>query len=97
MAEWFGDDLNMVVLPNGDFYHASAVVVDTTDWSLSDFRQFDACPAELRQKLAVMIDSIKRAEQMSVVEITVDRNGLQIKETPPAGEFAEGVSGGERM
>lgn len=72
MAEWFGDDTNMVVLPNGDFYHASAVVVDTSEWSLKQFRDFDACPAELRQKLAVMIDYTIQAGKMSVVEITLD-------------------------
>lgn len=72
MAEWFGDDLHMVVLPNGDFYHDAAVVVDTTEWSLEQFRQFDECPAHLRQKLAVMFDHIIQAGKMSVVEITLD-------------------------
>lgn len=56
MAEWFGSDLEMVVLENGDFYHSSAVAVDTRQWTLEHFKKFDDCPAELRQKLAVMID-----------------------------------------
>ena len=73
MAEFVGDGTHMVVLPDGDFVHAQCVVVDTADWSLDDFRRFDDCPAHERQKLAVMLDSIKRAEQMSVVEITLDR------------------------
>jgi inorganic pyrophosphatase len=72
MISFVGDDLNMVVLPDGDFVHGQCVVVDTSEWSLEQFKQFDDCPAHLRQKLAVMFHSIIEAEKMSVVEITFD-------------------------
>jgi hypothetical protein len=84
MISFVGDDVSMVVLPDGDFVHGQCVVVDTSEWSLEQFREFDECPPYLRQKLAVMFHSVIEARKMSVVEITVGkRNGLEIKETPP--------------
>jgi len=71
MIEPVGDDTTMWVLPDGDFVHGSVLAVDTTCWSLEDFRQFDRCPPAERRALAQMIDAIHKAEQMSVVEITI--------------------------
>ncbi len=57
MAEWFGSDLEMVVLENGDFYHSSAVAVDTRRWTSEMFREFDNCEPRLRQLMAVKFDA----------------------------------------
>ncbi len=73
MIEYFGDDTTMWILPDGDFVHGRLVKVDTTDWTLEDFRQFDNCPADERAGLANLIAAIRATYDMSVVEITVKR------------------------
>ena len=71
--EWLGGDTVMFILPDGDFITGEVMMVDTTDWSLDEFEQFDrALPSE-RMGLAKMIDLIHRAEQMSVVEVSLKR------------------------
>jgi hypothetical protein len=76
MVEYFGDEFTMWILPDGDFVHGAVVPVDTYRWTLEDFKQFDACPANERVGLAYMIDAIHKAEEMSVVEISLVRGNL---------------------
>ena len=71
MVEPLGNDTTMWVLPDGDFFHGVVLAVDTTDWSLEDFKQFDDCPPSERVGLARMLDAIHKAKSMSVVEITL--------------------------
>jgi hypothetical protein len=39
---------------------------------LEHFKQFDDCPTELRQRVAVMIDHTIQASKMSVVDFIID-------------------------
>lgn len=73
MIEPVGSDKTMWVLPDGDYISGELVMVDTTDWSLDDFRSFDECPPENRVGLAKIFEAIRKAEVMSVVEITIPR------------------------
>jgi hypothetical protein len=73
MIEPVGDEFTMWVLPDGDFVHGAVLPVDTYRWTLEDFKQFDDCPLSERVGLAQMIDAIRKAEGMSVVEVSLKR------------------------
>jgi hypothetical protein len=73
MIEPVGDEFTMWVLPDGDFVHGAVLAVDTYRWTLEDFKRFDGCPAGERVGLAQMIDAIRKAEGMSVVEVSLKR------------------------
>ena len=74
MIERVGDEFTMWVLPDGDFVHGAVLPVDTYRWTLEDFKSFDDCPLSERVGLAQMIDAIRKAEDMSVVEVSLKRN-----------------------
>jgi hypothetical protein len=73
MIERVGDEFTMWVLPDGDFVHGAVLPVDTYRWTLEDFQRFDDCPAAERVGLAQVIDAIHKAEEMSVVEVSLKR------------------------
>jgi hypothetical protein len=74
VIERVGDEFTMWVLPDGDFVHGAVLPVDTYRWTLEDFKSFDDCPLSERVGLAQMIDAIRKAEDMSVVEVSLKRN-----------------------
>lgn len=73
MIEPIGDEFVMWVLPDGDFVHGAVLAVDTYRWTLDDFKRFDDCAPAERMGLAQVIDAIHKAEEMSVVEVSLKR------------------------
>jgi hypothetical protein len=73
MIERVGSDNTVVILPDGDFVSGEVLVVDVSGWSSKDLFALDECPRSERAGLAQMIDAIRKAEGMSVVEVSLKR------------------------
>jgi len=71
VIERVGSEDTIVILPDGDYITGEVMVVDVSGWSSKDLFALDDCPRSERAGLAQMIDAIRKAEGMSVVEITI--------------------------
>jgi hypothetical protein len=63
----------MAFSADGDFMSDVVGIVDTSLWTAEDFDAVDRCARVDRYNLALALMAIRRAEQMSVVEFTLDR------------------------
>lgn len=63
----------MAFSADGDYMSDVVGVVDTSLWRGEDFAAVDGCARIDRYNLALALMAIRRAEQMSVVEVSLDR------------------------